>query len=58
MAIGNELLQECFPKQERMGTARMKQDKETEEGSKAWVYGKMKSGHKIISPVSAMIIHY
>ena len=34
MAIGNELLQECFPKQERMGIARMKQDKET-EGNKA-----------------------
>ena len=32
MAIGNgELVQECFPKHSRMGTARMKQDKETDE---------------------------
>ena len=35
MAIGNgELLHECFPKHLRMGTARMKQDKETEEEGK------------------------
>ena len=35
MAIGNgELMHECFPKHLRMGTARMKQDKETDEGGK------------------------
>ena len=35
MAIGNgELVQECFHKHLRMGTARMKKDKETDEGSK------------------------
>ena len=32
MAIGNEeLMQECFPKHSRMGTARMKLDNETDE---------------------------
>ena len=32
MAIGNvELMQECFPKHFRMGTAWMKEDKETED---------------------------
>ena len=31
MAIGNvEFMHECFPKRSRMGTARMKYDKETE----------------------------
>ena len=35
MAIGNvELVHECFPEHWRMGTARMKQDKETDEGGK------------------------
>ena len=36
MAIGNgELMHECFPKHSPMGTARMKEDKETyEEGKK------------------------
>ena len=36
MAIGNgELVHECFPKHSRMGTARTKSDKETdEEGTK------------------------
>ena len=36
MAIGNEeLMHECFPKHTRVGTARMKKDKETdEEGEK------------------------
>ena len=35
MAIGNgELMHECFPKHSRMGTARMKLDKETGEGGK------------------------
>ena len=35
MAIGNvELVQECFPEHSRMATARMKQDKETDEGGK------------------------
>ena len=35
MAVGNGgLMQECFPKHSRMGTARMKYDKETEEGKK------------------------
>ena len=39
MAIGNvELMQECFLKHSRMGTARMKYDKETEaEGKKRGV---------------------
>ena len=32
MAIGNgELMHECFPEHSRMGTARMKYDKETNE---------------------------
>ena len=31
-AIGNgEIMQECFPKHSRMGTARMKEDNETDE---------------------------
>ena len=35
MAIGNvELMHECFLKHSRMGTARMKYDKETEEEAK------------------------
>ena len=35
MAIGNvELTHECFPKHSRMGTARMKLDKETDEEDK------------------------
>ena len=35
MAIGKgELMHVCFPKHLRMGTARMKQDKETDEGGK------------------------
>ena len=38
MAIGNvELVRECFPKHSRMGTARLKQDKETYEESKRGV---------------------
>ena len=34
MAIGNELWHDCYPKHSRMGTARMKEDKETEEEGK------------------------
>ena len=35
IAIGNvELVHECFPEHSPMGTARMKQDKETDEGGK------------------------
>ena len=35
MAIGNwELIHECFPKHSRMGTARMKYDKETDKDDK------------------------
>ena len=35
MAIGyGELIHECFPQHSRMGTARMKQDKETDEKGK------------------------
>ena len=35
MAIGyGELIQECFPKHSRMGTAWMKYDKETDEEGK------------------------
>ena len=38
MAIGNgELLQECSPKHWRIGTARMKTDKEMEEDKKKGV---------------------
>ena len=49
MAIGNgELMHECFLKYLRMGTARMKYDKEAEEG--VWTerseYGKKQSGHE------------
>ena len=37
MAIGNgELMHECFPKHSRMGTVRMKQDKEADEKGKRW----------------------
>ena len=32
-----ELMHECFPKHSRMGTARMKYDKETEESKKSGV---------------------
>ena len=35
MAIGNwELMHECFPKHSRMGTVRMKQEKETDKEGK------------------------
>ena len=35
MAIGNvELIHECFPKHTRMGTAIMRQDRETDEEGK------------------------
>ena len=35
MAIGNKkLMHECFPKHSRTGTARMKQDKETDDEAK------------------------
>ena len=38
MAKGNEkLMDESFPKHSTMGTARMKEDKETEEGKKRGV---------------------
>ena len=38
MAIRNEeLIQECFPKYSCMGTARIKQDKETDEDGKRGV---------------------
>ena len=36
MAMGNELMHECFPKHSRKGIAKMKQDKETEEEGKKW----------------------
>ena len=35
MAIRNELMNECFPKHSRIGIARMKRDKETEESQKS-----------------------
>ena len=53
MAIGNgELMWECFPKHSRMGTARMKEDKETdEEGRKRGVsIERSKAGTKRRSP--------
>ena len=38
MAIGNlELMHECFPKHLRMGTARMKYDRERDEDKKRCV---------------------
>ena len=38
MAIGNvELMHKCFPKHSRMGTERMKYDKETERNNKRGV---------------------
>ena len=49
MAIGNEeLMHECFPKHSRMGAARMKYDKVTEEeGKKKEVsMERSKSGHE------------
>ena len=53
MAVGNgELMHECFPKHSFMGTARMKQDKETDEdGKKRGVnMEKSKAGKKKLSP--------
>ena len=53
MAIGNgELMHEWFPKYSRMGTATMKQDKETdEEGKKRGVsIERSKAGTKKGSP--------
>ena len=55
MAIGNwELIHECFPKHSRMGTARMKEDNETDEdGKKRGVsMEKSKAGTKERSPNS------
>ena len=48
MAIGNmELMQECFPKHSRMGAARTKYGKETdEEGNKRRENGKKQSRHE------------
>ena len=48
MAIGNgKLMQECFLKHSRMGTARMKSDKETEEeGKKRRENGKKQRGYE------------
>ena len=34
IAIGNVTLMECFPKHSRLGTARMKREKETHEKGK------------------------
>ena len=47
-------MHECFPKQSRMGTARMKQDNETDEdGNKRGVsMEKSKAGEKERSPDS------
>ena len=52
MAIGNgELMHECFPKHSRMGTARMKLDKERdEEGKKIGASMESKAGTNKISP--------
>ena len=53
MAIGNrELMQECFPEHSRMGTVRMKKDKETdEEGKQRGVsMERSKAGKKERSP--------
>ena len=53
MTIGNgELMHECFPKHSRMGTARMKYDKETdkEDKKKAWVWKEAKRAQKKRSP--------
>ena len=58
MAIGNRknetLMHECFPKYSRMGTARMKEDKETDdEGKQRGVSMKRsKVNTKEISPAS------
>ena len=55
MAIGNgELMHQYFPKHWRMGTARMKEDNETDEdGKKRGVsMEKVKGGTKEISPDS------
>ena len=54
MPIENgELMQECFPNHSRMGTSRIKQDKETDEegeyGRKQSEQGKKKSRRPITS---------
>ena len=59
MDIGNgELMHECFPKHLRMGTARMKKDKETdEEGKKRGVsMEKSKAGTKKDVPTAYHIL--
>ena len=52
MTIGNEeLMQKCFPKHLRMGTARMKNDREREEDKKRCVsMERSKVGTKKFSP--------
>ena len=53
MAIGNgKLVQECFPKHSRIGTARIKQDKETDEESKKSVVSmeRSKAARKKVRP--------
>ena len=47
MTIGNEeLMQECFPKHLRTGTARMKQDREREEDKRCVSMERSKAGTK------------
>ena len=52
MAIGSgELMHDCFPKQSQMGTARMKEDNDTDEDCKRRrEYGESKAGTKERSP--------
>ena len=52
MAIGNvDITRECFPKHSRVGTARMKQDKETdEEGNRGVTMERSKACTKEKSP--------
>ena len=58
MAIGHgRLMQECFPKHSRKGTAKTKQDKETDEdGKKREVWKKAKRARKKNVPTACHIL--
>ena len=59
VAIGHgELMHECFPKHLRMGTARMKSDKKTDEGGKKKGVNieKRKAGTKRDVPTASHIL--
>ena len=56
VTIGNEeLMHECFPEQLRMGTARMKYNREREEDKKRCVSMESKGGTKNEVPIFSRI---